>query len=123
MTAIELDDVYKSFGATPIIRGVSLAIEAGTRQALIGPNGAGKSTIFNLVTGKYPVTRGRVRLKGQDVTGLRPYEINRRGLSRSRSASTIIPAASKARTESSRSRSAWGTVLTASNARAGPSLT
>jgi branched-chain amino acid transport system ATP-binding protein len=91
MTAIELDDVYKSFGATPIIRGVSLAIEAGTRQALIGPNGAGKSTIFNLVTGKYPVTRGRVRLKGQDVTGLRPYEINRRGLSRSFQVTNIFP--------------------------------
>jgi branched-chain amino acid transport system ATP-binding protein len=91
MTAIELDGVYKSFGATPIIRGVSLAIEAGTRQALIGPNGAGKSTIFNLITGKYPVTRGRIRVKGQDVTGLRPYEINRRGLSRSFQVTNIFP--------------------------------
>jgi branched-chain amino acid transport system ATP-binding protein len=91
MTAIELDGVHKSFGATPIIRGVSLAIEAGTRQALIGPNGAGKSTIFNLITGKYPVTRGRVRLKGQDITGLRPYEINRRGLSRSFQVTNIFP--------------------------------
>lgn len=91
MTAIELDGVHKSFGVTPIIRGVSLAIEAGTRQALIGPNGAGKSTIFNLITGKYPVTRGRVRLKGQDVTGLRPYEINRLGLSRSFQVTNIFP--------------------------------
>jgi branched-chain amino acid transport system ATP-binding protein len=91
MTAIELDGVHKSFGVTPIIRGVSLAIEAGTRQALIGPNGAGKSTIFNLITGKYPVTRGRVRLKGEDVTGLRPYEINRRGLSRSFQVTNIFP--------------------------------
>ncbi len=81
--AIELCNVYKSFGATQIIRGVSLAIEAGTRQALIGPNGAGKSTLFNLITGKHPVSRGRVRVRGEDVTGLRPYEINRRGLSRS----------------------------------------
>jgi branched-chain amino acid transport system ATP-binding protein len=91
MTAIELEGVHKSFGVTPIIRGVSLAIEAGTRQALIGPNGAGKSTIFNLITGKYPVTRGRVRLKGEDVTGLRPYEINRRGLSRSFQVTNIFP--------------------------------
>ncbi len=81
--AIELSNVYKNFGATQIIRGVSLAIEAGTRQALIGPNGAGKSTLFNLITGKYPVSRGRVRVRGEDVTGLRPYKINRRGLSRS----------------------------------------
>jgi branched-chain amino acid transport system ATP-binding protein len=91
MTAIELDDVHKSFGATPIIRGVRLAIEMGTRQALIGPNGAGKSTIFNLITGKYPVTRGRIRLKAEDVTGLRPYEINRRGVSRSFQVTNIFP--------------------------------
>ena len=91
MRALELDGVHKSFGVTPIIRGVSLAIEAGTRQALIGPNGAGKSTIFNLITGKYPVTRGRIRLKGEDITGLRPYEINRRGLSRSFQVTNIFP--------------------------------
>jgi branched-chain amino acid transport system ATP-binding protein len=89
--AIELVDVHKSFGMTPIIRGVSLTIERGTRQALIGPNGAGKSTLFNLITGKYPVSRGRVRLKGEDVTGLRPYQINRRGLSRSFQVTNIFP--------------------------------
>ncbi len=89
--AIELQDIRKSFGATPIIRGVSLAIEAGTRQALIGPNGAGKSTLFNLITGKYPVTSGRIRVKGQDVTDLTPYEINRRGLSRSFQVTNIFP--------------------------------
>ncbi len=78
--AIELVDVHKSFGRTPIIRGVSLSLEPGQRHALIGPNGAGKSMLFNLITGKYPVTSGRIRLKGEDVTDLRPYEINRRGL-------------------------------------------
>ena len=81
--ALELVDLHKSFGATPIIRGVSLRIESGTRHALIGPNGAGKSTIFNLITHKYAVTSGRIRLKGEDITGLRPHLINRRGLSRS----------------------------------------
>jgi branched-chain amino acid transport system ATP-binding protein len=58
---------------------------------LIGPNGAGKSTVFNLITGKYPVTSGRIRLKGEDVTGLRPYEVNRRGLSRSFQVTNIFP--------------------------------
>ena len=81
--ALELIDLHKSFGATAIIRGVSLAVEAGTRHALIGPNGAGKSTLFNLITGRYALNQGRVRLKGEDVTGLRPHLINRRGLSRS----------------------------------------
>jgi branched-chain amino acid transport system ATP-binding protein len=89
--AIELRDVVKVFGRTLIIRGVTLSIEAGTRQALIGPNGAGKSTLFNLITGKYPVTRGRIRVKGEDVTALRPYEINRRGLSRSFQVTNIFP--------------------------------
>jgi branched-chain amino acid transport system ATP-binding protein len=82
-TAIELTDVHKSFGVTPIIRGVTLGIETGTRQALIGPNGAGKSTLFNLITGRYAVSAGRIRLKGHDVTGWSPHQINRRGLSRS----------------------------------------
>ena len=76
--AIELIDVRKSFGPTQIIRGVSLAIEAGTRQAVIGPNGAGKSTLFNLITRKYAVTSGHIRLKGEEITGLRPHLINRR---------------------------------------------
>jgi branched-chain amino acid transport system ATP-binding protein len=89
--AIALEAVHKHFGATPIIRGVDLVIEAGTRQALIGPNGAGKSTLFNLITGKYPVSRGRIRVKGEDVTGQRPYEINRRGLSRSFQVTNIFP--------------------------------
>jgi branched-chain amino acid transport system ATP-binding protein len=89
--AIELVDIHKRFGPTPIIRGVSLSLEPGQRHALIGPNGAGKSTLFNLVTGKYPVSSGRIRLKGEDVTGLRPYEINRRGLSRSFQVTNIFP--------------------------------
>src|SRR3972149_3703762 len=81
--ALQLADVHKSFGRTAIIRGVNLEIAAGLRHAIIGPNGAGKSTLFNLVTGKYPVTSGRIRLKGEEVTDLRPHQINRRGLSRS----------------------------------------
>jgi branched-chain amino acid transport system ATP-binding protein len=89
--AIELVDVHKSFGRTQIIRKVSLTVEAGTRQALIGPNGAGKSTLFNLITGKYPVTVGRIRLKGEDITGLDPQQINRRGLSRSFQVTNIFP--------------------------------
>jgi branched-chain amino acid transport system ATP-binding protein len=89
--AIELLDVTKVFGRTLVIRGVTLSIEAGTRHALIGPNGAGKSTLFNLITGKYPVSTGRVRVKGEDVTGLTPYQLNRRGLSRSFQVTNIFP--------------------------------
>jgi branched-chain amino acid transport system ATP-binding protein len=89
--ALELAGVYKAFGNTSIIRGVNLTIEPGTRQALIGPNGAGKSTLFNLITGKYPVNSGAIRLNGEAITGLTPYEINRRGLSRSFQVTNIFP--------------------------------
>jgi branched-chain amino acid transport system ATP-binding protein len=82
-TAIELRDVHKSFGKTKIINGVSLAIGKGERHAIIGPNGAGKSTLYNLISGRFPVSSGNILLNGEDITGLRPFEINRRGLSRS----------------------------------------
>ena len=82
-TAIELKAVTKSFGNTAIIRGVNLAVAQGERHAIIGPNGAGKSTLFNLISGRFPVSGGSVLLNGEDVTGLKPFEINRKGLSRS----------------------------------------
>jgi branched-chain amino acid transport system ATP-binding protein len=89
--AIELVDVHKSFGATKIIRGVSLAVPAGERHAIIGPNGAGKSTLFNLISGRFTPSSGSVRLNGEDVTGLPPYQINRRGVSRSFQVTNIFP--------------------------------
>src|SRR5579863_7473328 len=89
--AIELIDVRKNFGATQIIRGVSLTVPAGERHAIIGPNGAGKSTLFNLISGLLGPTSGTVRLKGENVTGLPPYQINRRGLSRSFQVTNIFP--------------------------------
>jgi branched-chain amino acid transport system ATP-binding protein len=89
--ALELDEVHKSFGATPIIRGVDMSIARGERHALIGPNGAGKSTLFHLVTGRFPVSSGAVRLDGEDVTGLTPFEIYRRKLARSFQITNIFP--------------------------------
>ena len=81
--AIELREVHKSFGKTKIINGVSLAIAQGERHAIIGPNGAGKSTLYNLISGRFPLSAGGILLNGEDITGLRPFEINRKGLSRS----------------------------------------
>jgi branched-chain amino acid transport system ATP-binding protein len=81
--AIELREVRKSFGKTQIINGVSLAIAQGERHAIIGPNGAGKSTLFNLVSGRYEPSSGSILLNGEDITRLKPFQINRRGLSRS----------------------------------------
>jgi branched-chain amino acid transport system ATP-binding protein len=81
--ALEMHDVHKSFGTARIINGVSLAVPRGERHAIIGPNGAGKSTLFNLVSGRHVLTQGSIRLHGEDVTNLKPFQINRKGLSRS----------------------------------------
>src|SRR6478736_2738349 len=81
--AIEVKDVQKSFGNISIIRNLNLSIAHGERHALIGPNGAGKSTTFNLITGYIAPTSGTVKLRGEVISGLPPYQINRRGLSRS----------------------------------------
>ena len=89
--ALELAGVHKSFGATAIIRGVSLAIAAGERHAIIGPNGAGKSTLFNLMSGRLAPNRGSIRLHGNEIAGRRPYRIARRGLARSFQVTNIFP--------------------------------
>jgi len=89
--ALELVGIRKDFGRTQIIRRVDLAVPRGERHAVIGPNGAGKSTLFNLISGRLKPSAGTIRLKDKDVTGLRPQEINRRGLSRSFQITNIFP--------------------------------
>jgi branched-chain amino acid transport system ATP-binding protein len=81
--AIELRNLGKSFGLAKIIQDVNLKIEKGERHAIIGPNGAGKSTLFNLITGKYEPSEGGIYLHGTEVSGMKPFQINRMGLSRS----------------------------------------
>jgi branched-chain amino acid transport system ATP-binding protein len=89
--AIELASITKNFGRTEIIRGVDLSIPIGERHALIGPNGAGKSTLFNLISGRLAPSTGTICVKGENVTHFKPYEINRRGLSRSFQVTNIFP--------------------------------
>jgi branched-chain amino acid transport system ATP-binding protein len=90
MIAVELRDVRKSFGRTEIIRGASLAVKAGERVAIIGPNGAGKSTLFNLISGRFGASSGEVLVNGRSIQGLKPFEINRRGLARSFQVSNLF---------------------------------
>jgi branched-chain amino acid transport system ATP-binding protein len=89
--AIQILDVTKNFGPTEIIRGVNLEIRNGERHAIIGPNGAGKSTLFHLISARIPVTSGDIQLNGQSVIGLTPYQINRKGLSRSFQVTNVFP--------------------------------
>jgi branched-chain amino acid transport system ATP-binding protein len=89
--ALELKDLRKSFGKTEIIRGVNLAVRHGERVAIIGPNGAGKSTLFNLISGRFGASSGDILLNGTPINGMKPYEINRLGLSRSFQITNIFP--------------------------------
>jgi len=89
--AIELRDVQKSFGNVKIIHDLNLTVAKGERHAIIGPNGAGKSTLFNLISGRLTPTSGAVQLNGENVTGLPPHQINRRGLARSFQVTNIFP--------------------------------
>jgi branched-chain amino acid transport system ATP-binding protein len=91
MTALSLQNVTKSFGPMEIIRGVTLDVPHGERHAVIGPNGAGKSTLFNLISGRFGISSGSIQLEDQEISGLTPYEINRRGLSRSFQVTNIFP--------------------------------
>ena len=81
--ALTLAGLRKSFGAAEIIRGVDLEVEDGERHAIIGPNGAGKSTLYNLISGRFPPSAGRIHLYDTDITGKKVFDINRLGLTRS----------------------------------------
>jgi branched-chain amino acid transport system ATP-binding protein len=80
---LELQGIYKDFEGLQVLFDVNLGVQEGERHAIIGPNGAGKSTLFNLITGKYRPSRGRIFLKGETVTGVNPFKLNRMGMARS----------------------------------------
>ncbi len=65
-----LDRVSKSFGGLQVIRDLAFAVRRGEATALIGPNGAGKTTVFNIISGVYQPTSGRIVLDGQDITSV-----------------------------------------------------
>jgi branched-chain amino acid transport system ATP-binding protein len=89
---LETRDLVKQFAGFVAVNGVSLRVERGAIHALIGPNGAGKTTVFNLLTRFLPVTRGVIRLRGEDITRLRAAEVARRGMVRSFQVSAVFPA-------------------------------
>lgn len=83
MDILKLEGVYKDFSGLAVLVGVSMEIEKGERHAIIGPNGAGKSTLFNVITGHYKPSRGKISFQGKDITGRPVHAIARQGLSRS----------------------------------------
>ncbi|MDB5520806.1 MAG: transporter related [Tardiphaga sp.] len=82
MTILNVTDVSISFGGVKAIDGVSFKVDPGQIFSIIGPNGAGKTTLFNVVSGLYEASNGRVELDGHDVTAMAPDALAARGLSR-----------------------------------------
>ena len=77
---LEVDDITTRYGAITALHGASLEVRAGELVALVGPNGAGKTTLLNTVAGLLRPATGSVRLDGEDVTGMEPASLVRRGL-------------------------------------------
>ena len=88
---LETVELRREFGGFVAVDGVSLRIRTGSIHALIGPNGAGKTTCFNLLTAFLPPTRGTIRFKGRNITGMKPAQVARLGLVRSFQISAVFP--------------------------------
>lgn len=88
---LETQGLSIAFGGLVAVDGVSLQVRRGEFKSVIGPNGAGKTTLFNLISGVYRPTRGKVLFRGEDLTGRPPYVISRRGIGRSFQITNIFP--------------------------------
>jgi branched-chain amino acid transport system ATP-binding protein len=91
MSLLEVHHVSKNFGSLVAVREVSLNVEAGELRAIIGPNGAGKTTFFNLITGFFRPSSGRIVFNGEDVTGLLPARRVWRGIARTFQVTEVFP--------------------------------
>ena len=83
MNILETKGLYHDFSGLEVLFNINLEVKEGERHAIIGPNGAGKTTLFNVITGTYIPSKGRVFFKGKEVTGFKPHQMIRRGMGRS----------------------------------------
>lgn len=88
---MELSGVSKSFGGVQAVADFSMHVRRGEVLGLIGPNGAGKTTVFNLISGVQSPTSGSIRLNGEEIGGLRPDQVNARGIARTFQAASFLP--------------------------------
>jgi branched-chain amino acid transport system ATP-binding protein len=88
---LEVTSLSKSFDGFKAVNNAGLSVKEGEVVAVIGPNGAGKTTLFNLITGVLKPDGGKVLFKGEDITGLPPYKVCRRGMSRSFQVVNVFP--------------------------------
>jgi branched-chain amino acid transport system ATP-binding protein len=83
MNMLETKGLYHDFSGLKVLFDVNLQVKEGERHAVIGPNGAGKTTLFNIITGTYKPSKGKVFFKGKEITGLQPCDLCRIGMGRS----------------------------------------
>jgi branched-chain amino acid transport system ATP-binding protein len=88
---LEVGNVSKRFGRLVAVRDVSLTVERGELRAIIGPNGAGKTTFFNLISGLFPPTAGRILFDGRDITALAAHRRVALGMARTFQITEIFP--------------------------------
>ncbi len=82
MPLLKIENLSKSFGGLKAVSNLNINIEKGELIGLIGPNGAGKTTLFNILTGVYEKTEGKMTFMDRDVSGLKPYQVTQRGMAR-----------------------------------------
>ena len=82
MALLELKGLTKYFGGLAAVSELDFSVEDGEIVGLIGPNGAGKTTVFNLISGVFAPTDGQIRFRGEEITGLRPDQVAKKGLAR-----------------------------------------
>ena len=90
MALLEIRGLVKQFGGLAAINGVDLDVNQGEILGLIGPNGAGKTTMFNLITGTFQPSSGSIVFKGENLVGLKPYQIAAKGLVRTFQSTTLF---------------------------------
>ncbi|MBP1719734.1 MAG: transporter ATP-binding protein, partial [Deltaproteobacteria bacterium] len=82
LALLEVKGLCKDFGGLRALDTVDFQIREGEIFSIMGPNGSGKTTLFNVVTGFYPVTRGKIFFRGEDITNLKPFTIAQKGIAR-----------------------------------------
>jgi len=90
---LHTEDLWKRFGGVAAVAGVNLSVREGIVHAIIGPNGAGKTTLFHLLTGFLRPDRGRIWIRGEDVTGLAPHRVVQKRVARTFQITSVFPTA------------------------------
>jgi branched-chain amino acid transport system ATP-binding protein len=91
VSLLRIENVTRQFGSLVAVAGVSMTVEPGELRAVIGPNGAGKTTFFNLITGFFPPTSGRILLDDHDITRLLPARRVHLGIARTFQITEVFP--------------------------------